>query len=76
MYSNMTVGDLRAELDGLDDDVPVRLATQPAWPFEYTISQVVVQDIGDGHTIAYLAEGDQLNYLNTEVASELGWRSG
>lgn len=73
-YSNMTVGDLRAELNGLDDDVPVRLATSPGWPFETLVSQVVVRDLGDGHTIAYLAEGNQVNYLAGEVSDELGWR--
>jgi hypothetical protein len=33
----MTVGDLLRELDGLDENIEVRLAMQPSWPFEYSI---------------------------------------
>lgn len=32
-----TVGDLIAALEDYDPETPVRWASQPAWPFEYTI---------------------------------------
>lgn len=32
----MTVRDLKRLLDELDDDVEVRIASQPNWPFEYS----------------------------------------
>ncbi len=33
----MNVSQLRDLLDGIDDDTEVRLMSQPAWPFEYSI---------------------------------------
>ncbi|MGH3784225.1 MAG: hypothetical protein ACRDRO_27300 [Pseudonocardiaceae bacterium] len=35
-----TVGDLIAALQGYDPDTRIRIAIQPGWPFEYTISGV------------------------------------
>lgn len=40
----MTVRDLKELLDQFDDDTVVRLAMQPAWPFEYDISDVIEWD--------------------------------
>lgn len=42
----MTIGQLIDQLDAIADeygsDIEVRLATQPSWPFEYTIADEVV----------------------------------
>ena len=38
----MNVRELKDLLDGLDDDVEVRLMHQPHWPFEYSISNSVL----------------------------------
>lgn len=77
----MTVGELKEMIDGLDEDVEVRLAMQPSWPFEYSISSVeVIDNDPEGSDeepiegIVYLAEGDQLGYLPGNVCDELGWR--
>jgi hypothetical protein len=48
--------DLLAEFD---PDTPVRLATQPAWAFAYTLAPVAAG--ADG--AVYLAAGQQLAYL-------------
>jgi hypothetical protein len=36
----MTVGDLRALLENLDDEAEVRLATQPSWPLAFHLAGV------------------------------------
>jgi len=38
----LTVSDLRDMLEGLDDNLEVRFAAQPNWPFEYSIDKVEV----------------------------------
>jgi hypothetical protein len=69
-------------LDGIDEDVEVRLAMQPSWPFEYSINSVEVileekdeegEDIIPQETV-YLVEGEQLGYLPQHVCNELGWK--
>lgn len=40
----MDVSELRRILEGVEDDVEVRLAHQPHWPFEYSISTAAVTD--------------------------------
>lgn len=39
----MTVGELKALLEGLDDEVEVRIATQPNYPFENSIAGLKVE---------------------------------
>ena len=77
----MTVGELKEMLEGLDDDMEVRLAMQPSWPFEYSIDSVeVIDNDPDGlddepiEGIVYLVEGSQLGYLPGDVCANLGWR--
>lgn len=41
----MTVGKLKELLDGIEDDVEVRLATQPNWPFMHGITDVIVTEV-------------------------------
>ena len=71
----MTVGELKEMIAGLDDDIEVRLAMQPTWPFEYDISSVEVMDIDDAEPDrrVYLVEGRQIGYLPGDVTSQLGW---
>ena len=37
-----TVGELIVALQDYDPDTPVRLATQPGWPFEYTLGGIAL----------------------------------
>jgi hypothetical protein len=64
-----TVSDLLELLEDMDPAAPLRLATQPAWPFEYTVSDVV-----EVCGTVWLSEGGQVGYLAGAVAAELGWR--
>ena len=66
------------------DDVEVRTAQQPNWPFEYSIDAAVtiegedldeVRDsvVGEKNVVVYLGEGSQIGYLNEDASRELGW---
>lgn len=45
----MNVRELRRRLDEVEDDnVEVRIATQPHWPFEHEVENVVLTDKTDG----------------------------
>ncbi len=69
----LTLGELLELAEGMPEDTPVRMAQQPAWPFEYSIGEPVVVDTEDG-PVLYLPERQQTRYLPGEVAAELGWR--
>ena len=73
----MTVGELIQELKYMDEDATVRFASQPSWPFEYSIYGVVqttVKDREDNEQeMVYLEEGRQVGYLPSEAKEELGW---
>ena len=74
----MTVADLMYELEQLNPDAQVRFASQPSWPFEYSIYNVVQVEIEDRSTgdvveTVYLEEGRQIGYLPKEAKDELGW---
>lgn len=64
----MTVGELLDLVDG-DESIEIRLATQPSYPFEWSVE---AGEVVDG--ILYLAEGSQLGYLPGEVRDALSWR--
>ena len=68
----MTVAELIEELRYMDQDATVRFASQPSWPFEYSINGVVQTTVKDQDTV-YLEEGRQVGYLPKEAADELGW---
>jgi hypothetical protein len=75
----MTVGDMLDILEGLDQNTEVRFASQPNYPFEYNINDVVVVEVenkrnGHSEEIVYLGEGSQIGYLPGDVSIELGWR--
>ena len=73
----MTVRELIEELKYMDEDATVRFASQPSWPFEYSINgvvQIIVRDRNDEkEDIVYLEEGRQVGYLPSEAKEELGW---
>ena len=72
----MTVRELIEELRLMDQDATVRFASQPSWPFEYSIYGVVQTTVNyndDERDIVYLEEGRQVGYLPTEAKDELGW---
>ena len=78
----MTVEELIEELKFYDGELEVRFASQPSWPFEYSISgtlQVRIETESrndDGYEtedVVYLEEGRQIGYLPSEAKEELGW---
>ena len=73
----MTVRELIEELRLVDQDATVRFASQPSWPFEYSIYGVIqttVRDREDNEIdMVYLEEGRQVGYLPKEAKDELGW---
>ena len=76
----MTLRDLIDELsdlaEDLGDDIEVRLAHQPRWPFEYSIDRVVGIEAKEKRhqaAVVYIGEGGQLGYLPGCVSYELGW---
>jgi hypothetical protein len=71
-----TVSDLLEELEQFDPDAEVRLATQPSWPFEWSLSNTdpAVEVDLDGQPVVYLVEGTQLGYLPAAVRDQLGWQ--
>jgi hypothetical protein len=69
----VTVAELLAELQDLDPEAPVRLAQQPAWPFEWSVAAVACIEDAEAGEVVYLVEGDQLGYLPTAAAEQLGW---
>jgi len=68
----MTVRELIEELRLADQDATVRFASQPSWPFEYSIYGVVQTKVKD-QDMVYLEEGRQVGYLPSEAKEELGW---
>lgn len=68
----MTVSELKEILEHYDDDMEVRFASQPNWPFEYSILDAVLAHV-DEEDVIYLEEGQQLGYLPREAKEELGW---
>lgn len=75
----MTVAELMETLSEFNPDSEVRLASQPRWPFEYSVSNVVsaISDetgLGaDALAVVYIAEGTQIDYLNGDAIELLGW---
>lgn len=87
----MRIEELIEELQDLAEQYPdaeVRIAHQPSWPLQYTISEVVASegnyDEEDGYDeeqteddVIYIAEGSQVRdnpYLPSSVSYELGWK--
>ena len=72
----MTVNELIEELKFYDGELEVRFASQPSWPFEYSINGAIratVREHNNRYEAVYLEEGRQLGYLPKEAKEELGW---
>jgi hypothetical protein len=77
----MNVGDLKQILEDYDDDIEIRFASQPAYPFEYSIEDVYLVDMDnlvnedkeESDSVLYLVEGNQLGYLSGKVRECIGW---
>jgi hypothetical protein len=74
----MTVRQLIEELEFMNQDAEIRFASQPNWPFEYSIADIVSVDIenrrtGEEEEVVYLAEGRQIGYLPGEAKNMLMW---
>ena len=65
----MTVEELIQELEYMDRNKEIRIAQQPSWPFEYDVNGVV-----ESGGKVWLVEGNQLGYLDGDVAQDLGWK--
>lgn len=74
----MTVQELIEELNYMNPDAEIRIASQPNWPFEYSINSTVEVE-GDeegeeeGFPTVYIVEGRQLGYLPRNAKDEIGW---
>jgi hypothetical protein len=76
-----TVGELIAALHRYDPATPIRFATQPGYPLEHTLGQVVctpddAESDGTPRTqppVVWLSEGEQVGYLPGPVRNALGW---
>jgi hypothetical protein len=71
----VTVTDLLHELEACQPDAEVRLAQQPAWPFEDAIDPgtAAVQVDLDATSVVNLGQGAQPGYLPEPVRHQLGW---
>lgn len=49
----MTVEQLIRELQDMPEDAEVRLAQQPAWPFEYSLDTVAATEPGEGYEVVF-----------------------
>ena len=63
----LTVATLAGLLAAYDPDTPVRLATQPEWPFGYALAATAIVEGG----VVWLATTDQLGYLPGGVRDAL-----
>jgi hypothetical protein len=83
----MKVGQLIELLESMPEDADVRIAHQPAYPFECGIGAVAAigpddftpdefEDVNENgsEVIVYLGEGEQFGYLPGVVSRALGWK--
>ena len=75
----MTLGELKEEIDylieheGVSENVDVRFASQPNWPFEYSITNMTHVQDEQGNLAVYMEEGSQLGYLDENAKEAIGW---
>ena len=76
----MTAAELIELLENVDPNAEVRLATQPQWPFEYSVGRALATDDldteqagPDEENVVWLAAGSQSRYLPGHVA-EAAWQ--
>lgn len=61
------------------DETEVRIAHQPSSPFELSIGAVEAvpneeENESATETVVYIAEGEHMGYLSSQVAQAFGWR--
>jgi len=74
----MRVEELIEILEGCTPGAEVRFASQPNWPFEYSIESAIEVDLDGNNTgiakdVVYLEEGSQIGYLPEAAKFELSW---
>ncbi|WSQ48821.1 hypothetical protein OG345_05030 [Streptomyces sp. NBC_01220] len=69
MSQHLTIGRLLHQIQGLDPNLPIRLAINPDFPFTHYVGNEVV--VRDGK--AYIADDGQEDYLPTAVSDALAW---
>ena len=74
----MRVEELIELLEGCNPEAEVRFASQPSWPFEYSIETAIEVDLDGNDTgipkdVVYLEEGSQIGYLPGLAKFELSW---
>ena len=75
----MTLGELKEEIEylieseGVSENADVRFASQPNWPFEYSISSMTHVEDDNGELAVYMEEGSQLGYLADRAKEAIGW---
>jgi|TARA_R110000787_G_scaffold51123_1_gene121311 hypothetical protein len=74
----MVVEELIEMLQGCNPEAEIRFASQPSWPFEYSINDAVEVEIennrtGQSQDVVFLEEGSQLGYLPSEAKNQLMW---
>ena len=70
----MTVQDLLEILEDCEPEDEVRFASQPRWPFEYSVYEAeIVENEDDDGAVVYLVEGNQIGYLPGRVRERIGW---
>ena len=72
----MRVEELIELLEGCNPEAEVRFASQPSWPFEYSIETAIEVDLDGNDTgipkdVVYLEEGIQIGYLPELAKFEL-----
>ncbi|MFF5456165.1 hypothetical protein ACFY40_33800 [Streptomyces sp. NPDC012950] len=65
----LTVGHLLRQLQGLDPNLPIRLAVNPDFPFTHYVGTEVV--VRDGK--AFIPDDGQEGYLSVSVRDALTW---
>jgi hypothetical protein len=69
----MTVEELMELLQDMPPEAEVRFASQPSWPLDYQINNVITVETEDDVTV-FLAQGEQVGYLCGDAVMQLGWR--
>ena len=74
----MRVEELIELLEGCNPEAEVRFASQPSWPFEYSIETAIEVDLDGNDTgipkdVVYLEEGIQIGYLPELAKFKLSW---
>lgn len=67
----MTIGDLREIIQDIDDDVVIKIAEQPSWPFQYSVADIVFDEETN---YLWIVEGNQEKYLPGDIRQLINWR--